>query len=243
MKTPLQPIEILSVYFDKQKNRKNLPDRMAQCTPDTKRAVLRIREVLKDKGIDLFLSDMFRSHDMQLQAQMDNAKKGIFSPPPGGSMHEAGRAIDLDLDALLKAKILKLEDFWEIAKDNGMFPIISEPDPKKSESWHFDCRGSHGKVRQYYLEGKGGNNMKPYKAMAASAILAIGVQVDQFTNQTAAAIQSALIRLGHEIGALDGSIGTKTKNALTAAGVPLSDEGTMLSSLENQLRAEFPNEF
>jgi len=124
-----------------------------------------------------------------------------------------------------------------------MFPIISTPNPKTSEAWHFDCRGSHGKVRQYYLDGKGGNNMKPYKAMAASAILAIGVQVDQFNNQKAAAIQSALIRLGHEIGALDGSIGTKTKNALAATGVSLSDEETMLSNLEDRLRAEFPDEF
>jgi len=44
MPTPMEPIEILSIYFDKNKNRKNLPARMAQCTPDTKRAVLKIRD-------------------------------------------------------------------------------------------------------------------------------------------------------------------------------------------------------
>lgn len=243
MPTPMEPIEILSIYFDKNKNRKNLPSRMAQCTPDTKRAVLKIRDELKARGIDLFLSDMFRSHDMQLQAHFDNAKKGVFSPKPGGSMHEAGRAFDLDLGALLKGDILTLAEFWEIAKNHGVFPIVSKPDPKLKESWHFDCRGSHGIVRQYYLDGKGGKNMKPYEAMSASGILAIQVQVDRFKNQKAASIQSALIRLGHELGPLDGSIGQKTRDALAAAGIPESDESTILLSLEQKLKEKFPGEF
>ena len=243
MPTPMESIEILSIYFDKNKKRRNLPSRMAQCTPDTKRAVLKISDELKARGIDLFLSDMFRSHDMQLQAHFDNAKKGVFSPLPGGSMHEAGRAFDLDLSALLKGNILTLAEFWEIAKNNGVFPIVSKPDPKLKEAWHFDCRGSHGIVRQYYLEGKGGNNMKPYEAMSASGILAIRVQVDRFKNQKAASIQSALIRLGHELGALDGSIGQKTRDALAAAGIPQSDESTMLLSLEQKLKEKFPEEF
>lgn len=240
---PMQPIEILSIYFDKQKNRLNLPKRMAQCTPDTKNAVLKIRDELKSRGIDLFLSDMFRSHDMQLQAHFENAKKGVFSPLPGGSMHEAGRAFDLDLGTLLKAEVLSLADFWEIAAAAGLSPIVGKPNPKLKEAWHFDCRGSHGKVRQYYREGKGGGNMEPYTAMSASAILAIGVQVDRFNNQKAAAIQSALIRLGHEPGPFDGSIGKKTRDALAAAGVAENDEDMMLLKLEEQLKQTFPGEF
>lgn len=243
MPTSVQPVEILSIYFDNHHNRLKLPNRMAQCTPDTKRAVLRVKDELSSRGIDLFLSDMFRSYDMQLQAHIENARKGIHSPLPGGSMHEAGRAIDLDLSALLKDGVLKLGDFWEIATANGLFPIISAPDATKSEAWHFDCRGSHGKVRQYYIDGKGGNNMKPYTAMAASAILAIGVKVDRFQNQKAASIQSALIRLGHELGALDGVIGQKTRNALAAAGVPEGDESTVLLNLEEKLQQAFPEEF
>lgn len=242
MTTPMQPIEILSIYF-KNNNRLNLPERMARCTPDMKRAVLNVREELRLRGIDLFLSDMFRSREMQQKAHIDNKKKGIFSPPAGSSMHEAGRAFDLDLSALLKDRLLTLEQFWEIARPNGLFPIIGIPDPKKSEAWHFDCRGSHGKVRDYYRDGKGGNKMKPYEAMSASAILAIGVKVDRFPNQTAAGIQSALIRLGHELGALDGMIGNKTRDALAAAGVPEADETTMLLHLEERLKEVFPEEF
>jgi hypothetical protein len=243
MPIPLIPVEILSIYFDKDKQRVNLFKRLAQCTPDTKAAVMNVKAELDAKGVKLFLSDMFRSHDMQLQAHIENAKKGVFSPLPGGSMHEAGRAIDLDLDALLAGGVLSLKDFWDIASRHGFFPIVGEPNPELKEAWHFDCRGSHNKVRQYYVDGKGGSGMKPYQAMAASAILAIGVPVDRFQNQKGAAIQSALIRLGHELGALDGGIGDKTKKALEEAGVPFGAEDAMLSALENQLQEKFPEEF
>jgi hypothetical protein len=216
---------------------------MAQCTPDMRRAALNLRADLAALGVELFLSDMFRSFDMQLQAHIENAKRGVFSPRPGGSLHEAGRAFDLDLDALLAHNILKLADFWEIARARGVVPIISEPKPSTSEAWHFECRGSHALVRQYYSGGKGGQQLKPYQAMAASAILAIGVKVERFQNQKAAAIQSALIRLGHELGPLDGSIGQKTRNALTAAGIQQADEQAMLDDLEAQLKQQFPEEF
>jgi hypothetical protein len=243
MSAPLVSINIPSIYFDSHNNRKNLPDRMAQCAPDTRRAVLNLRMDLAGRGVELFLSDMFRSFDMQLQAHIENAKKGVFSPRPGGSLHEAGRAFDLDLKALLAGHILKLSDFWEIARQRGVVPIIGAPDPSKSEAWHFECRGSHALVREYYQQGKGGAAMKPYEAMAASAILAIGVKVERFQNQKAAAIQSALIRLGQSLGPLDGSIGQKTRDALTAVGIQQTDEQTMLNQLEEQLKQQFPEEF
>ena len=85
--------------------------------------------------------------------------------------------------------------------------------------------------------------MQSYEAMAASAILAIGVQVDRFNNQKAAAIQSALIRLGHEPGPLDGAIGQKTRNALAAAGIADGTVDAMLLQLEERLIQTFPEEY
>ena len=114
-----------------------------------------------------------------------------------------------------------------------------------SESWHFDCRGSHHIVYEYYQAGNG-TNFKPYAAMAASAILAIGVQVEKFgpnQNQTAALIQSALIRLGEVIGNIDASIGKKTRSALDAVGVPLGEPQAMLIALEGLIRQKFPREY
>jgi hypothetical protein len=145
----------------------------------------------------------------------------------------------LDLSSLK----IPLKDFWPIAAKHGFFPIINKPDPKLSEAWHFDCRGSHQVVYEYYASGKG-TNMKPYQAMAASGILAIGVKVDRFgENQTAAALQCGLVRLGHDIGNIDGSIGKRTRGALDRAGVALSDERAMLTAVEDLLRQQFPKEF
>jgi len=213
---------------------------MAHCTPDMKAAVQRVSLELEARGGKLFLSDMFRSHDMQLQSHLDfvSGKKSAFSPPPGGSMHEAGRALDLDLDALK----ISLAEFWDIARPNGLFPIVSEPNSHLKESWHFDCRGSFDRVHKYYSAGKG-TNMKAYEAMSASAILAVGIQVDRFGgNQQAAAIQAGLIRLGHELGSIDGSIGTKTRDALAAAGIPDGNPTTTLQAIQQLLDQQFPGE-
>lgn len=52
----LIPVEILSIYFAHH-NRVNLPDHMAKCAPDMKKAMLGVREDLQAKGVDLFISD------------------------------------------------------------------------------------------------------------------------------------------------------------------------------------------
>ena len=240
MKTPLVNIQILSIYKlgDKQVM---LPNRMAKCTPDMYRAVMAISAELMSLGGSLELSDMFRSYDMQFQAHADyiSGKKKAYSPPPGGSLHEAGRSMDIDLS---KIKIT-LAKFWEIAAKYGVFPIISEPNASTSEAWHFDCRGSHGIVYNYYKNGKA-SNMPAYTAMAVSAILSAGIQVDEFAgNNDEAFIQSGLIRLGYDIGPIDGDIGKKTNAALLAAGVTATAIAEKISAIESLLDNEFPEEY
>lgn len=243
MKSPLVPIDIISVYKNKLGDLLPLPARMAQCTPDTYTAIFNIATDLAESGGKLVLSDLFRSHDMQAQSHQDfiSGKKKAFSPPPGGSFHEAGRAFDLDLGAMK----IPLADFWNIAAKHGVLPIIKAPQPGVSEAWHFDCHGSHQIVYQYYSDGKG-TNFKPYAAAAVSGILSIGVNIDSFgTNQTQAAIQSCLIRLGKSIGNIDGQIGQKSHQALEELGIPfnLSNIGDMLIQAENLVQQAFPNEF
>jgi hypothetical protein len=243
MTTPLNDIAILSIYKNAAGARALLPKKMARCTPDMQKAIQEASAALEAKGGHLYLSDLFRSYDMQFQSHMDwvNKKKKAFSPAPGGSLHEAGRAFDLDLESMK----IKLADFWEIAKAVGLSPIIDKPTAGVSESWHFDCRGSHQVVYDYYRSGQGTNFAKPYAAMAASAILSIGVKVDKFgQNQAAAAIQSGLIRLGQNIGNIDGSIGKRTKDALEAVGVAFStDLQAVRDALEEPLRKKFPGEY
>jgi D-alanyl-D-alanine dipeptidase len=240
MKTPLASIKIPSIYTRSGKP-VDLPTRMAKATPDTKKAIFAIAAELEAKGGKLVLSDLFRSYDMQLQAHNDwvGKKKTAYSPPPGGSLHEAGRGMDIDLS---KIKV-KLSDFWKIAAKYGFLPIIAKPESGVDESWHFDCAGSHRLVYEYYQAGKG-KNMKAYTAMAASGILAIGVKVDEFkTKQDEAAIQAGLIRLGFEIGNIDGAIGKKTKTALTSLGINYVDAATTLPKVEVLLKKKYPGEF
>jgi hypothetical protein len=240
MSTPLIKITIPSIYKVNGVP-VNLPTRMAKCTPDTRIAIEGIAKDLAAKGGRLVLSDLFRSYDMQLQAHNDwlTGRKSAYSPPPGGSMHEAGRGMDIDLSAIK----IPLADFWKIAAKWGFLPIISQAISSQDEAWHFDCGGSHRVVYKYYQDGKG-TNMKPYTAMAASGILAIGVRVDQFkTKQKDAAIQAGLIRLGHVIGNIDGAIGPKTRAALTKIGITHTDAATTLLKVEEVLRKKFPGEF
>ncbi len=243
MKSPLVPINILSIYKNKLGDLLPLPTRMAQCTPDTYTAIFNIAKDVAAKGGKLILSDLFRSYDMQSQSHKDyvSGKKSAFSPAPGGSFHEAGRAFDMDLS---KIKI-SLADFWIIAAKYGMQPIIDKPVSGQSESWHFDCHGSHQLVYDYYKAGKA-SNLKPYTAAAASGILSIGVHVDEFgNNQQQAALQSCLIRLGKDIGNIDGEIGQRTHMALTQLGISfdLNKVADMLLQAEHLVQLKFPAEF
>ena len=242
MKTPLVPIDWPSIYPGKTGPNGPLPARMAQCTPDMKAAIQKVSAALQAKGGKLILSDLFRSYQMQYDAHQDfvTGRKKANSPPPGGSLHEAGRAFDMDLGAIH----ISLADFWKLAAPIGLVPIIDQPKSGASESWHFECRGSHQRVYDYYKAGKGKNFDKPYKAMAASAILSVGVKVDMFgANQDAAYVQSGLIRLGDTIGDMDGAIGANTKQTLAARNIPASPMAATLAGIDQALKAKFPGEF
>src|ERR1022692_2810004 len=218
--TPLIPINIASIYNGP------LPHRMAQCTPDTKEAIEAVARDLAAMGFGIRLSDLFRSHDMQAQSHADfvEGRKKAFSPPPGGSLHEAGRAMDIDLSSIGGP----LSQFWEIAKAHGFHPIIDAPDPHRSESWHFDCWGSHGAVYDYVKAGKAGTMLAPYTQMAQSAILAIGVELEVIPAQDVAFLQAGLIRLGFDPGRIDGVMGNRTSAALQAAGADMAGLGSWM---------------
>lgn len=231
--TPLVPVVVASIY-----NNRALPSRMAKCTPDTAQGIQSIVDDLRAMGHQLLLSDLFRSYDMQRQANLDfkEGRKKAFSPPPGGSMHEAGRAMDIDLSSIG----VPLSRFWEIAKPHGFFPIISAPDPSRSEAWHFDCRGSHAAVYEYVQQGKAGDSVSAYTQMAQSAILAIGVKVDDVPDQNVAFLQSALIRLGFDPGRIDGVMGPLTQAAMRNAEADPDDPS---GSISLRLKQQFPEEF
>jgi len=189
-----------------------LPRRMATCSPDMAIAIAQLEQLIVDRGGSLVLSDLFRSHDMQLQARLDytSGKKKAFSPAPGGSMHEAGRAMDIDIAALAP---LSLVDFWELSKPLGFCPIIAKPNPRESECWHFDFRGSFQKIYDYQVKHPTG--VTPYARMASLAILDQGITVyDLEPKRMEFLIQSALVRLDEDIWDIDGMIGPECMQSL-----------------------------
>src|SRR5260370_10229906 len=141
--------------------------------------------------------------------------------------------MDIDLSSIG----VVLPQFWDIAKAYGFSPIIDAPDPHRSESWHFDCRGSHGAVYDYVQAGKAGTMLAPYTQMAQSSILAIGLKLHAVPTQNVAFLQAGLIRLGFDPGRIDGVPGHRTTKELEAAGADLGDPVTWGSEA---LRAEFP---
>lgn len=231
--TPLVPVTIASVYKGK------LPRRMALCTPDTAAGLRNIVQDLRSLGYELRVSDLFRSHEMQKRAHEDylRRRKNVYSPPPGSSMHEAGRAVDVDLSSVG----VPLAKFWEIARAHGFYPVVERPDPALKEAWHFDCRGSHHAVYEHSKKSRGVGQAGPYPQMARSAILAIGVPLESLPDRDVAFLQSALIRLGFDPGPIDGRLGPRTRAALREAGCP--DPEGAAACLGERLRAAFPLEF
>jgi hypothetical protein len=233
LKTPLVPITIASNYKNSP-----LPARMALCTPDTRNAILGVVQDLRSLGHELRLSDLYRSYEMQRKANLDYVqhRKKAFSPPPGASMHEAGRAMDIDLSSIG----VPLDRFWEISRARGFAPIIPKPIAGVSESWHFDFPGSHKAVYEYVKSGRSKSGAKPYAQMARSGILAIGVAVDYLADQRIGFLQSGLIRLGYDPGPVDGVLGSRTTDALKAAGCGEEQPELRLNEL---LEANFSSEY
>jgi hypothetical protein len=243
MFAPLIPIKIASVYKDDGRPI-DLPKRMAKCSVDMHRALTNLVAAMTGMENAIVLSDLYRSFDMQMQSHLDfvNKKKKAFSPPPGGSLHEAGRALDLDLGKIAK---MGLKQFWPLAASEGLTPIIEKPNEKQSEAWHFDCRGSHQKVYDHYQAGRASNFEKPYTAMAASAIVSTGQKVEKLgPDPRTGYIQSALIRLGEDIGALDGNLGQESRDALAAIGIDAAKPlDQLVTEIGAKLREAFPGEY
>src|SRR5260370_21814839 len=141
--------------------------------------------------------------------------------------------MDIDLSAIG----VPLPQFWEIAKAHGFSPIIDAPDPHRSESWHFDYRGSHGAVYDYVQAGKAGTMLAPYTQMAQSSILAIGLKLHAVPTQNEAFLQAGLIRLGFDPGRIDGGHGKRASQALETAGAECGGPG---GGAEGGCAATFP---
>lgn len=182
----LVKVVVNSIYGD---HSQPLPERMAWFCPEAAADLHLLLIDLHAAGGELYLSDGFRSEEMQAKAHFDyltgtsqlkkrqefvakypqyltdyvasNGGKGkvAFSPPPGGSWHESGRAMDIDTDP--KWLKVSLDKFRAIAKAHGWTKI-------DSESWHFEYRGPFQKKYEEFL--KIYDSGSAYKLAAKAAV-------------------------------------------------------------------------
>jgi hypothetical protein len=136
-------------------------------------------------------------------------------------MHNAGRAIDVDLGSLKfpnTAADQQLDKLWEIAKPLGWSPIIKTADERASEAWHFDFYGD--------IQGVLGRLGYEQAALCGAILVGHG-DLSGF----GAEVQALLCRAGFDIGKIDGAPGAKTRAGLvTALGVTDAEAGRIISA-------------
>lgn len=201
----------------------------AQCVPELRDALLALRVAVESEGGDLQITDLFRPWAMQAKLREEyeksvtdpNIKDKAFAAKPGGSFHQAGRAVDISIQALKFKNVapdLQLDKLWALAKPLGFKPIIRIPDERMSECWHFDFPSSTWEAAYSKLN---------YSEVAKCAMIDAGCwdPNEKPTKLDAMFVQAQLIRLGfYEIGSVDGVIGSKTLDVLKKMGL---DKATM----------------
>ena len=184
----------------------------ASVCPDFCDALHKLDQEVKSKGGNFYISDLTRDYVAQEKARWEyiTGKKKAFVAKPGESFHNAGRAVDIDIESLNFSNIKKLDwikKLWDLAIPLGFRSVIKEPIFGISECWHLDYIGVWTDAL----------NVLSYSEVAKCAVLDVGMwnSKEDSAKTIKMFIQSQLIRLKHyEIGEIDGVIGKKTINAL-----------------------------
>ena len=202
-------------------------------TPAAAAALLALHEAVTARGGDFRVTELHRDVGVQQAARTKydtwakagkpkpgtagfDAKtmKAAFVALPGRSMHNGGRAIDVNLGALKFPGVpadKQLDVLWELARPLGWAPSIKSADEGASEAWHFDVWGDLAGV----LKRLG------YEEAAKVGAILVGHSGD--CQSYGHILQACLQRAGADIGKVDGAPGPKTYGAVVnLLGVPLS---------------------
>lgn len=196
----LVPVHFPSIYAE---HKAPMGGAKAFLAPDAAEALMAWQEAMVHESGRLFVSDMYRSTLDQAMAYIDYlaektppltlsiedvrqrypalAKyvpkpKKAFSTPPGFSMHESGRAIDIDMNPeWLGVDQNKLA---EIAQACGWRDIVhgNFGNPYKvdvSEEWHWEFLGPFARVMTTNMKTYGPK--EGYRQTAAAAISSIRI--------------------------------------------------------------------
>lgn len=147
----------MSALLNMDGGRLPFPQERAWLQKEAMDALMRANIVIQDAGGRLIITDMWRSSQEQLISWNNwlMGRKTSYSPPPGASMHEIGRAVDIDLrDSATK---IPPEQVIAALRASGWRCIALGDQPGH---WHWEFRT---KFLQNLKEAKG------YSAMVALA--------------------------------------------------------------------------
>lgn len=182
-----------------------LPKRMAKLVRPAAEALQRVFAQVAAEGGHLYVSDMFRSAAQQQRAHEDwkSGRKSAYSPPSCNSVHEAGRAIDIDAfdTGIGHARVR------EILNQHGWLHITDSL--TGAECWHYEYR------EQRWEDYKAAHG---YAAMARAMKQEIGNTVGLDRAESAKDehrwLQAALNRLLGLALVVDGMYGEATRQAV-----------------------------
>lgn len=182
-----------------------LPARMAKLVRPAAQALRKVYADVVAEGGHLFISDMFRSFAEQQKAHEDwkTGKKTAYSPPACNSVHESGRAMDIDaFDTGIGHKRVR-----QILNAHGWVNIVDTL--TGPECWHYEFREEKF---ESILKAQG------YEAMAREMKRAIGnvggVKIAEKAKDEVKAIQADLNQVIDADLVVDGFYGTATKAAV-----------------------------
>ncbi len=182
-----------------------LPEHMAKLVEEAAVGLAKVYEQIVEEGGHLYISDMLRSAAMQQKAHEDwkSGRKSSYSPPACSSVHESGRAIDIDpFDTGIGHKRVR-----EILNANGWTNIV--PTLTGKECWHYEFRGK--KWNEYYKN-------HDYKSMARGMKEEIGnlaaLEQAEKNEEDMKWVQESLNKLMGTTLPTDGDFGAKTKSVV-----------------------------
>jgi hypothetical protein len=166
----------------------------------------RLERAIRRRGGVLYITTLGRSYSDQQQAHEDNPGNAVR---PGYSLHQARRAIDIDL-----ARVgVTDEQLADAMTETGWTPISNEP-------WHWELLGPWAEI--YAERGPGeaamaacldqGNAYGWYDANTASGRARTDIR----------ALQAQCWRAGAPAGAIDGLDGPATQGAVAALKMDLA---------------------